>query len=123
MLVMVFLVWECRMIFLPGFFFPLCWVIHFIAFLYVRMSVVHSSYQHLLAVVAYKCGLPFYSCVSKVAHDGDVLGGVELEVHVAKHTSGVAFSGHVPLLVCLALMTRLLSKPFLSFKRWVPALE
>ena len=51
------------------------------------MFVVYSSYLHLLDVVASKCGIPFHSCVSEVADDGDVLGRVELEVPVAKHDS------------------------------------
>ena len=50
-----------------------------------RMFVVYSSYLHLLDVVASRCGIPLHSCVNEVAADGDVLGGVELEVHVAKH--------------------------------------
>ena len=52
-----------------------------------RMFAVYSSYLHLLAVVASRCGISFHSCVSEVADDGDVLGGVELEVPVAKHTT------------------------------------
>ena len=56
------------------------------AFVYGRMFVVHTSYLHLLDVVASRCGIPFYSCVSEVADDGDVLGGVELEVPVVNHT-------------------------------------
>ena len=63
------------------FFFFLRWVIC------VRMFVVYSSYLHLLDVVASQCGIPFHSCVSEVADDGDVLEGVELEVPVAKHAS------------------------------------
>ena len=52
-----------------------------------RMFVLYSSYLHLLDIVASRCGVPFHSCVSEVADDGDVLGGVELEVPVAKHTT------------------------------------
>ena len=34
-----------------------------------------------------ECGLTFYSCVSEVAGDGDVLEGAELEVPVAQRAS------------------------------------
>ena len=64
-----------------GFF--LRWVI--VASVYDRMFIVYSSYLHLLDIVASRCGLPFHSCVSEVADDGDVLGGVELEVPMARH--------------------------------------
>ena len=49
-----------------------------------RMFVVYSSYLHLLDAVAAQCGIPFHSYVSDVSDDGDVLGGVELEVPVSK---------------------------------------
>ena len=48
------------------------------------MFIVYSSYVRLLDVVADRCGLPFHSCLSEVADDGDVLGGVELEVPIAR---------------------------------------
>ena len=51
---------------------------------YGRMFVVYSSYLHLLDTVAPQCGIPFHSYVSEVSDDGDVLGGVELEVPVSK---------------------------------------
>ena len=84
---------------------------------YHRIFVVYSSYVHLLEVVAYRCGLPFHSCVSEVADDVDVIGGVELEVPIAWRpiVLSVAFSRHVLLLVCRPLMTRLLYRPFVSF--------
>ena len=47
--------WECRIIFLARLFFLLCWVIHFLAFLYGKMLFVGSFYLHLLDVVAYRC--------------------------------------------------------------------
>ena len=62
-----------------------CWVI--VACVYDRMFVVYSSYLHLLDIVASRCGLPFHSCVSEVSDDGDVLGGVEIEVPTANHTT------------------------------------
>ncbi|CAM0881222.1 unnamed protein product [Alopecurus aequalis] len=65
--------------------FFLRWVI--IVCVYSRMFVLYSSYLHMLDVVASRCGITFHSCVSEVADDGDVLGGVELEVPVANHAS------------------------------------
>ena len=70
-----------------GVFSFLCWVI--VLFVYDRMFVVYSSYFHLLDMVAFRRGLPFHSCVSEVADDGDVLGGVELELPMAQHASVV----------------------------------
>ena len=47
-----------------------------------RMFVVSCSYVHLLDVVVSRCRLPFHSYPREVMEDGDLLGGVEIEVDV-----------------------------------------
>ena len=110
--------WECRIRFLAGFFsfvlgnsFPSFSLRQDVCYLFVLPAIVGRR--------CVECGLTFYSCVSEVDDDGNVLEGAELEVPVAQRASLLQppfQSGHVPPLICLALMTRLLSKPFLSFK-------
>ncbi|XBJ24189.1 hypothetical protein VPH35_002126 [Triticum aestivum] len=46
------------------------------------MFTVSCSYIHLLDVVASRCRVPFYSYLREMMDDGDVLGGVELDVNV-----------------------------------------
>lgn len=46
------------------------------------MFAVSCSYIHLLDVVASRCRVPFYSYLREIMDDGDVLGGVELDVSV-----------------------------------------
>ena len=58
-----------------------CAHFHFLLFCYYhRMFILHCSYVHMLAVVAWRCRLPYHSYLCEIAGDGTFLGGVELEI-------------------------------------------
>ncbi|XBI26788.1 hypothetical protein VPH35_051412 [Triticum aestivum] len=48
------------------------------------MFVFHSSYVHLLEMIAFQCRLASHFYLREVAGDGSVLGGLEIEVVVGQ---------------------------------------
>ena len=49
----------------------------------------HSSYVHLLEMIAFQCRLLSHFYLREVAGDGSVLGGVEIEVAVVQQGASI----------------------------------